>query len=319
ASGRTASSHIERKDFPAAEKLPLARAFVKTQEEVAAEIAQAKTDIAKNGIWPNVPALSLNGDNSYNPYGLYNRILYRYYPSQSERATAIGQLPYIASDRFNHQRNDDRSGLQFTYARRPHYYAAFNAGRRKASMQAFGIGLLWHPKGGIMLNSQTEHSTATLSRDLSWGTKKSTGGRVYESGNVLPTYKAGGQTIQPAVGHGDLGQGNVEIHYSLGTAGDKTVSFVENGISVEVNHQEPFVENLPLMVGPGDTVTTNAGTVTLVRGNAVLEVTFDTDAEVNMAQKSFKIYDYRMHMLTLKKSGTLHYTMTLSTLNSGTE
>jgi hypothetical protein len=314
ASGRTGSAHYERKDIPLAEKLPLARAFVKTQEEVAAEIVRAKSDITKNGIWPNVPALSLNGENSYNPYGLYSRILYRYYPTETERAAAIAQLPYIASDSFNHQRIDDRSGLQFTYARRPDYYAAFNAGQRKANQQAFGLGLLWHPEGGIMLSSQTENSSTSSNRGLSWGTKKSTAGRVYENGNVLPAYKINGQTIQPAVGHGDVAQGNVEVRYNLGNDGTKTVTFLEDGISVQVNHQEPFVEHLPLMVGPEDSVTVGNGIVTLVRGNAVLEIAFDSGATANLVQKSFRIYDYRMHMLTLQTSGTLSYTMTLSTV-----
>ncbi|MEF3304103.1 hypothetical protein [Paenibacillus sp. GYB003] len=319
ASGRTASSHIERKDFPFAEKLPLARAFVKTREEVAAEIARAKADIVKNGVWPNVPALSLNGENSYNPYALYNRILYRYYPSESEKAAAVRLLPYIASDRFNHQRNDDRSGLQFTYVRRPDYYAAFNAGPRKASQQSFGLGLLWHPEGGIMLSSQTEHTTAALSRGLSWGTRKTTNVRVYESGNMAPTYKVNGQPIQPAVGHGDLPQGNMKIRYDLGTAGDKNVVFVEKGVSVDVRHEEEFEENVPLTIAPGDIVTVNPGIVTVTRGNAVLEIVFDADAEAAMEPMGFKIYDYRIHMLKLKTSGELHYTITMKTLKSGAE
>lgn len=312
-SGRTDSGHYARKDIPLAEKLPLARAFVKTQEEVAAEIVQAKSDIVKNGIWPNVPALSLNGGNSYNPYGLYNRILYRYYPTEAERAAAVAQLPYLASDKFNHQRSDDRSGLQFTYVRRPDYYAAFNAGPRKASIQAFGIGLLWHPKGGIMLSSQTESSSTSTSRGLSWGTKKASASRVYENGNVLPTYRINGQPLQPAIGHGDVAQGQVEVQYNLGTAGTKSVTFLEDGISVQVQHAEPFVEYVPIVVGAEDQVTLSSGSFTLVRGNTVLQITFDHGAEANFERKSYRIYDKRIHMLKLQASGSLTYTMTMST------
>lgn len=312
ASGRTDSAHYKRKDIPLAEKLPLARAFVRTQEEAAAEIAQAKTAVVQNGIWPNVPALSLNGNSSYNPYGLYNRILYRYFPTDAERAAAIAELPYIASDRFNHQRVDDRSGLQFTYVRRPDYYAAFNAGPRKASQQVFGLGLLWHPEGGVMLSSQTEHSSSSSNRGFSWGTQKSTASRVYENGNVQPTYEVAGTPLAPTVGHGDIAQGDVTVQYGLGTAGTKSITFRENSLSVQVYHQEAFLERLPLMVGPNDAVTTDTGKVTLVRGNAKMEITFDGGATATIAQKGFRIYDYRMHMLTLEASGSLNYTFTMS-------
>ncbi|MGG3471578.1 hypothetical protein ABES02_29445, partial [Neobacillus pocheonensis] len=201
-----------------------------------------------------------------------------------------------------------------TYMRRPDYYAAFNAGPRKSNTQSFGLGLLWHPKGGIMLSSQTEDSSSSSNRGLSWGTKKSTAGRVYENGNVLPTYKINGQPIQPTVGHGDIAQGNMEVQYNLGNNGTKTVTFLENGISVQVNHQDEFVEYLPLMIGPEDSVTVDSGTVKVVRGNAVLEIVFDSGAEANLVRKSYRIYDYRMHMLTLQTSGSLSYTMTLSAI-----
>jgi hypothetical protein len=313
-SSRSGSIHIQRKDIPLAEKLPIARAFVKTQEEVAAEIAAAKADIA-TGTLANIPALALNGENSYNPFALYNRIMYRYYPTEAERAAAIANLPYMSSDRFNHQRIDSasRSGLEFTYVRRPDYYAAFNAGERTANTQAFGLGLLWHPTGGIMLSSQSESSTATSTRGLSWGTKPTSGVRVYESGNVEPTYQIAGQPFQPAVGHGDLAQGDLQIQYNLGTEGTKTVTFAEDGLSVAVSHQSEFTEYIPLMIGAEDSVSVNDGIVTIVRGDAVMEIAFDEQAAVNLAPKNFYMFDYRLHMLALKKSGELSYTITMST------
>jgi hypothetical protein len=308
-SGRTSSSHYERKDIPLAEKLPLARAFVKTREEVAAEITRARLDIAKDGRWPNVPELSATGGNAYNPYALYNRILYRYYPAESERAAAIARLPYIASDSFNHQRTDDRSGLQFTYMRRPGYYAAFNAGRQKANMQAFGLGLLWHPEGGILLSSQTEHPSADASKGLSWGTKRSAGSRVYESGHVCPDYSVGGRKAVPAVGFGDIAQGDMEMKYDLGTEGDKSVRFEEDGISVVVRHPEPFEEHFPLMVAPEDHIAVDKGQVTLSRGKTVLIIAFDEEATAALVPKKYTAGRYRMHMLTLAASGALTYTM----------
>ncbi|CAG7649243.1 fibronectin type III domain-containing protein [Paenibacillus allorhizosphaerae] len=315
---RTSSIHIKRKDIPLAEKVPMARAFVKTQEEVAAEIARAKQDLA-DGTMANIPPLQLTGENSYNPFALYNRIMYRYYPTEAERAAAISNLPYIASDRFNHQRVDStsRSGLEFTYVRRPFYYAAFNAGKRTANTQAFGLGLIWHPEGGIMLSSQSESATATATRGLSWGTKSTSAVRVYESGGVNPTYTVAGQPLQPVVGHGDIAQGEVQMWYNLGTEGTKTVTFAENGLSVAVSHPSEFTEYIPLVIGAEDTVTVNDGVVTIVRGEAVMEIAFDGGAAAvtaNVTPKNFYIFDYRMHLLTLKTSGALNYTITMSTV-----
>jgi hypothetical protein len=316
-SRRTGSSHIDRKDIPLSEKLPLARAFVRTQEEIAAEIAKARSDIVKDGIWPNVPNMPLTGENAYNPYGLYNRILYRYHPTESERAAAIQMLPYFASERFNHQRADDRSSMEFTYVRRPDYYAAFNAGPRRVNQQVFGLGLLWHPEGGMMMSSQTENSSASSNRGLSWGTKPASGGRVYENGDVLPSYKLNGQSFQPAVGAADLANGDLEMSYSLGSAGTKTVAFTETGVTVTVYHQGEFEERIPLAIGPEDIVDIEDGMIAVTRGNARLEIAFEGQGQAvqaNVAAQSYKIFDYRIHMLTLKTSGRLHYTMTLSTL-----
>ncbi|MDF2937213.1 MAG: hypothetical protein K0Q90_2586 [Paenibacillaceae bacterium] len=311
-SRRTASGIVERKDIPLAEKLPIARAFVRTQEEIAAEAAQAKSDIAKDGIWPNVPDLPIGTDNAYNPYGLYNRMLSGYYPLESERAAAIQMLPYLARDRFNHQRVDDRSGLQFTYLRRPDYYATFNVGLQRGNLQVFGPGLLWHPEGGIMVSSQNEGSL-TSSRNLSWGTINPAAGRVYENDSLTPSYTVDGQTLQPAVGYGDVAQGDMEMQYSLGTAGNKTVKYEEDGIAVAVQHQGAFEEHIPLMVLPEDQITQADGIVKLVRGNAVLEITFDETAEANLVQKNFSAFSYQMQMLVIKTSGSLTYRLSMST------
>jgi hypothetical protein len=226
-------------------------------------------------------------------------------------------LPYFASERFNHQRKDDRSSMEFTYVRRPDYYSAFNAGPKQVNQQVFGLGLLWHPEGGMMMSSQTEKASASSNRGLSWGTKPAAGGRVYENGNVLPDYKLNGQSFQPAIGAADLAHGDLEMSYSLGTAGTKTVTFTETGVTVTVYHQGEFEERIPLAIGPEDIMDIGDGTIAVTRGNARLDIAFEGQSQAvqaNVAAQSYKIFDYRIHMLTLKTSGRLHYTMTLSTL-----
>ncbi|MDQ1913668.1 hypothetical protein RAC89_25020 [Paenibacillus sp. GD4] len=308
-SGRTESAHYERKDIPLAEKLPLARAFVKSQEEVALEIQQAKSEIVKDGSWPNVPELQRKGGSAFNPYGLYNRILYRYYPTEAERAEAIAKLPYLASESFNHHRSDDRSGLQFTYVRRPDYYAAFNAGPCKVNAQVFGIGLLWHPRAGIILSSQTEAASMKAGRGLSWGTKHHNSPRVYENGDVCPRYYVDGQEVMPIWGCSDIASGDIAMRYELGTEGQKTVHFGEESISVTVRHPNRFEEYLPLMAAPGDQIDLEQGSIVLNRGDTNIRITFDEGAEAELVPRSFHMYSYQMQMLILKASQTLQYTI----------
>lgn len=307
--GRTESAHYERKDIPLAEKLPLARAFVRSQEEVAREIQRAKSEIMKDGSWPNVPELHKTGGNSFNPYGLYNRILYRYYPTEAERKEAIAKLPYMASERFNHQRNDDRSGLQFTYVRRPLYYAAFTAGPQKVNAQVFGLGLLWHPQGGILLSSQTEGASLRVSKGLSWGTKKHAHPRVYENGDVCPRYYVGVQELQPVWGCSDIAQGDMKMSYVLGTEGEKTVRFGEEDIAVTIRHPDRFEEQIPLMVAPGDRIDVEQGSIVMYRGDIVMRITFEGSTEAKLVPKHFNIYSYQMQMLTLEASHALKYNL----------
>lgn len=313
-SSRTGSGYIRRKDIPLAEQLPLARAFVRTQEEVQQEIAAAKQTIA-SGAWPNVPALQQTGGNAYNPYGLYNRILYRYHPTEAERDDAVQMLPYMASERFNHQRKDDRSGWTFTYVRRPDYYAAFNAGNLLSNLQSFGLGALWHPQGGMMISSQTE-STSASPRYAAWGTKKHDRVRIYENGHVLPSYQVNGQPYEPVVGKADLPAGDVQLNYSLGNDGFKTVVFTEQGLTVDIEHEEPFQEHIPLLVKPDDQVDIGEGEVSVIRGRAKLVISFDPQLEPVLEARNVALGDYRLHLLIIPAEGSLTYAIQMSALSA---
>jgi len=100
----------------------------------------------------------------------------------------------------------------------------------------------------------------------------------------------------------------------LGTSGSKTVTYADEFISVEVSHQNEFIEQIPLMVAEEDIVTSDSGTFKLVRGNVVLEIIFDEDAEVELVDKEYGFYNKSLKMLTLKSNGSLNYTISLSDL-----
>ena len=75
------------------------------------------------------------------------------HPTAAERDAARAKLlPYLARERFNHQRVDDRRDPPptFTFVRRPTYYAAFNTGNQK-NEQRLGLGVRDLPDGDLVV------------------------------------------------------------------------------------------------------------------------------------------------------------------------
>lgn len=320
----TTGYSIYRKDMPIAEKIPMARAFVRSDEDIEDEIARNKSAIVKGGAWPVLPEMTLRGGDAYNAYGIFDKLMVQYVPTEAERWEAIESLPYMASENFNHQRADEGSNLEFTYVRRPGYYTIFNAGKQYNPMQVFGQGLLWHPEGGIMIASQSEEKDtidsekAPKANDFSWGTKayepnrKQSIERVYENGNLWGkrggssnqnlTYTVNGQALQPETGIADLPDGDVEVAYDLadksGKNGTKKIRYAEDGIHVEVRHAGGLQECFPLMIRNEDRLEVQDGRVKLVRGRAVMEITFDKAVKAEIAKRNYTMSRYQMNMLT---------------------
>ena len=55
---------------------------------------------------------------------------------------------------------DTRKAAVFTFVRRPGYYVAFNAGERIHEQQRYGLGLVWTPALGAVLQSLTSSDVA---------------------------------------------------------------------------------------------------------------------------------------------------------------
>jgi hypothetical protein len=89
------------------------------------------------------------------PYNFLHREHEVYYPTAAERDAAVAKLPYLASDRFVKQLKDTRKNAVFTYVRRPTYYATFNAASRSPRNSELGLGVIWSPKIGALMQSQT--------------------------------------------------------------------------------------------------------------------------------------------------------------------
>lgn len=236
-----------RLESPLSEVVPMARAFNTTQEEANQRLIDVRHRVSSN--WGNIPALQVGHFNGYSAYTFLHRDHYRWNPNEIQRMEALHSLPYMASDRFIHQRVDDITHFETTFIRRPTYYAAFSAGEQERDQQRFGLGLLWNPTVGTVFQSQSR------SDDAAWGT-------VLHPRTTLPweslpfdaLYTIDGVEVEPLAGAHDLTEGVLEITYSLGSTGifagigEKKLSFHEEIITVDVSHDGAFTENLPLVI-----------------------------------------------------------------------
>lgn len=296
-------SSFQRLDNEIAEVVPLARAFAATTEEIGQNIAQQRALLQQS--WPDVGNLS-NGFNSYNPYVFTQLHFDTWAPTPQQHSEATALLPYFASDRFNHLRIDAKNPLITAFARQPGYYAAFNAGQKVGSgggQQRFGLGLLWSPNGGTFLQNQT--GTA----DAAWGTSAPGMARPYEGDSFVPELSVNGnrQVLQPGVQ--DLPAGEMAFQYALGDSGNKSVRFAEEGITVSINHEGDFVEQLPLLTKTGDGWSQEEGKLLLTRGGVQLEVTFSPEAQIEINPTTYVVQNFEVKTVALKASGSLTYTI----------
>jgi hypothetical protein len=228
----TRQKHADRprQDGMFAETVESSRAFATTREEHAAFVKRTRAALAKQ--WGHFPELGpgkgggAGGSSPYSPYAFLHREHKPYYPTAAERDAAVAKLPYLASDRFIKQLKDTRKPAVFTYVRRPTYYAAFNSGPQITKQQRLGLGMVWHPRAGALLQSQTD------SADHAWGTRPEGAEQVLEARGVEATFSD------------DL----TTATYPLDGGGRKTITFKETGIEVRVEAPGKFTEQIPVLV-----------------------------------------------------------------------
>ena len=249
---------------PLSAELVAARMLGPTQEELLRRHAQQRTELARH--WPHVEPLAVGTFRAFSPYAFLHRSDPRWYPTEVERRTAVTALRHQTDVRFTHQRTDARKPIVFSFVRRPAYYAAFTTGETTTAQQRYGLGLLWIPGTGSVLQSQT------AGLGTAWGTRVADTNVVYEATTFAGTFRVRDSVVAPAVGNRDLPGGDYRIDYPLGARGMKTVVFGERGLHVAVEHPGNFVEQLPLLVLPADAFVARPGRIELSRGPARLAV-----------------------------------------------
>jgi hypothetical protein len=291
-------------ELPLAESIPLARAFARTRDEHQSHLQRGRERLIER--WPDVGPLR-----HYSPHIFADALTpFEWRPTATERDAAIASLPYLARDRFVHQRADDRRPMNSTFVRRPSYYAAFNAGTKVAEMQRYGLGLLWNPDMGSVL--QTQSGTVAP-----WGTSRE-GGQPYEANEFHAIVKIDGREVDILPGARDLPGGEfrpVVFEYALGEDGKKTVTFGPDRIGVRIRLPGPFTEHVPLLLRKEDNLEFGNGVIRLRRGDHVFEILIPPGTLATQQKATgWPPAPFRVIQLTLKGSGSLDYSLAFKSL-----
>ena len=280
---------------PLAAEIPVARAFATSTAEHEAGIRKQRAELERN--WPNVPPLKVGDFWAFGPYAFLHRDQFTWFPSPEQQADSRGKLPYNARARFVHQRMDSRSPMVYTFVRRPLYYAAFNSGKRLTEQQRYGLGLVWSPTAGALLQSQTDSKTAA------WGVASADS--VFEAGDLNATFKSGSQTIAPTPGFRDLADGDLTIRYAFGEHGEKLVRFLEDRIEVTVRNAGRVSEIIPLLAADQSEIKSSPGG-TRRKGLAVL---YAPTVVASLKQTSTEVGNKRVIVLRLEGANELRYSL----------
>lgn len=280
---------------PMAEHIELARAFCESQEERRRRLDAARSRLERQ--WPKVADLRVGNFYGYSPVTFLHRDHVSWYPTNEQKAEARRQLPHRSDETFVHRRSDDKSDLSVLYIRQPNYYAVFNTGEPTSRQQRYGIGLLWTPDGGTVVQS---HSA----EEPSWGTRSAAATQMFESriqdvateGDGRPiTFSASGQTLPSAL---------PSIRYPLGDAGEKRVDFREDEIIISVRHAGRFVESIPLLLQPGERAELGSSSIQISPDASIY---YGDAARAALRPMNRRVGAKQVHVLEIEASGQLEY------------
>ena len=281
-------------------EVPLARAFAPTREEIRRDLVRQRSELELN--WQRSTELPVGEFRAFSPYAFLHRSHVRWYPTEAQRKTAYSLLP-SEQPQFLHQRMDDRERLVFTFVRRPSYYAIFNSGPQLTTQQRYGLGLLWQPEMGSVLQSQTG------TNDAAWGTVLGQNQGVFEAATLSAEFLLGGKMHVALPGNRHLPQGVLTVRYGFTDQGEKTLTFAENDITVDIQHSGALREQIPLLVGGKDRLEVASGKVTLTRGGKMFSIIFDPKVSAESIETEVRVGPRRVVVLHLKTSDSLTYRM----------
>jgi hypothetical protein len=196
-------------------------------------------------------------------------------PTKDQKAQAVRELPYLKNENFVEVRSDRRNQTQYSFIRKPSYYAIFNTGKIITDQQRYGLGLVWSPLLGTILQSQSRSDMAA------WGTRITGKDRVFEASDIDATFLVGTQPWNPAPGSNSV-QDSFSLSYPLGADGNKTIHFSDDAIEVDVHHKGELTEIVPLLIGQDCELSIDNRQIILLSKSGKMIITIETEANVSL-------------------------------------
>lgn len=288
---------------PQAEKIPIARAFVLSQEEYNKEVQ--RLDEVVRSKYPATHELKEGEFWAFSPYAFLHNELNRWLPSREQKEQAVRELPYLKNENFTQVRHDPRNETQYSFVRRPAYYAIFNTGKIITDQQRYGLGLIWNPVMGTMFQSQSKSDAAA------WGTRPDHHEQVYEASDVTASFYVNDNEWKPGPGENDV-EGSFRISYPLSSSGKKSVTFSLNSIEVNVDHKGSFTEVIPILVDEETTVQRRSNRVMLTKSGATMELVVNVSSQIELLSAPIKIPGEKScRVIEIKSNGRLNYTLSI--------
>jgi hypothetical protein len=222
-------------------------------------------------------------------------------PSDDQKRLAISRLPYLKNECFIHVRHDDRSGTTYAYIRRPAYYAICNTGKMITRQQRYGLGLVWNPSMGTVMQSQSG------SDEADYGTRAEGTEQKYEAGDITASMKINGQAWEPATGKNDPVNGEFELSYQLGEQGMKIIYFRKDMLSVRIDHPGSFAETLPVLKSPGESLTWDKHQVLLKHDSRAMVIKLKYASGITAAFIEAELNDKECHAVEISGDNHLEY------------
>ncbi len=318
---RTSHAFQTPRSRPLAEWTEPSRSFALTDEDYAAAVVARRAEVQTEfGRWG---ALSVPSAYSYIPNFAFDAVrpLNTWHPTAAQRAAADATLPSRYDGARTRQFHDPRP-VTVTAVQRPGYYAVVTAGRIRVPRQVYGLGLLWHPRFGLALQSVAESFPTA---NWTYGTRRGgvTGGATYETSDLTATYTVGVAPLTPSNGVRTLGDGDFSVAYPLESGGTrygrKTLTFSAQQVDVAIEHSGGFTELLPLAHASDASTTATASRLEVRRPDGTVFTIEVTSPSATLATGGTTALTTGLvrRPVTINATGALAYRLTFSANTSG--
>ena len=290
---------------PQAEVVPLARAFALSVGEYEADANEKYRLMTAR--YPEVDDLQVGEFWAFSPYAFLHDGLNRWLPQPEQKHEAINELPYLKKEDFVEVRTDRRNNTQYSFVRKPAYYAIVNTGRIITDQQRYGIGLIWSSSLGTIFQSQSRSDIAA------WGTRAKGHTQVYEASDVNAEFFVDDQPWMAGIGSNSL-LGSFSLAYPLGEVGKKSVRFTDEQIEVNIIHPGQMTEVIPLLVDPRTDLSIHDHRILLQNEKGNVVITVDAQATISLHPHIVDTGGKPCRVIELRSKNEIKYSINLNSL-----